>query len=60
LYTYFCARTAHAEHESKGLQIGMPAITWPVWLLFKSAKHTWHCMQHKHVIIWLHQQRYQL
>lgn len=45
--TYFCASTTHAEDESKGLQIGMPAISWPVQLLFKSAKHARHYMQHR-------------
>lgn len=52
LDTYFCASTAHAEHESERLQIGMPAISWPVRLLFKCAENTWHCMQHKHTFIW--------
>lgn len=45
--TYVCASTTHTEDESKGLQIGMPAIPWLVHLLFKSAKHARNYMQHR-------------
>lgn len=33
---HLCADTAHAEHESKGLQIGMPAVSRVVRLVFES------------------------
>ncbi len=47
---YLCACTAHAEHESKGLQIGVPAISWSVCLLFKSAENTYATQTYNHLI----------
>lgn len=41
---HLCAETAHAEHESEGLQIGMPAVSWVVCLVFESTYHPGPCM----------------
>lgn len=38
------AETAHAEHESEGLQIGMPAVSRVVCLVFESTRHSGPCM----------------
>lgn len=44
LNKHLCADAAHAEHESEGLQIGMPAVSWSVSLVFESTQHPGPCM----------------
>lgn len=44
LNKHLCADAAHAEHESEGLQIGMPAVSWTVSLVFESTQHPGPCM----------------
>lgn len=41
---HLCADAAHAEHESKGLQIRMPAVSWSVSLVFESTQQPGPCM----------------
>lgn len=38
------ADAAHAEHESEGVQVGMPAISWTVGLVFERTQHPGPCM----------------
>lgn len=44
LKQHLCADAAYAEHESEGLQIGMPAVSWTVSLVFESTQQPGPCM----------------
>lgn len=48
---YLCTDAAHAEHEPKGLQIGMPAVSWVICPVFESTNQPRAC-SHKEEESW--------
>lgn len=38
-FGYLRADAAHAEHESKRLQVGMPAVSWAERFVFEGTNH---------------------